>query len=478
MSRNSRSSVAGRGDTTQAEPPVARPRSAIGGNKTVRHTPRPANAFVSGLLFAYTIVGITVYEGAMTEFFRYLRGGEHRLAGESEITFTLSQIVILCGLLIHFVKYRNEFGRVCRNVLPYILIVGLCEVSSLWSHLPLSTARKSVTLGVCIFFGVWCYRTYGLHRLLLLVSRVTVVLGALSAITYFALPVVGRETALGYESAMRGVFSQKNTCGEAMLLGISACIYEMMSVRTTWRKPLAMAFLLLFFEMMARAATCVIISLAMISLGIVGLTQHRWRFQTAFIFTVTAGFVMITGLLLMDSAAIFALIGRDPSFTGRVPLWMMSTEAVLAKSMLGYGYGAFWDLDFVTTQYIWKMINWEAPSAHNGYLDIALQIGGVGLGLYVWMWSSVIGSAWRLRTTSVRPEAIWILLFMFVNVVLNMDEGPLPYPDQFTLLMSASMVFLADVRRTAPDSKIIPLERRYTGIGPTRQRALGVRSSV
>jgi len=110
---------------------------------------------------------------------------------------------------------------------------------------------------------------------------------------------------------------------------------------------------------------------------------------------------------------------------------------------LGYGYNGFWTDDSRAVQYIWAMITWKAPSAHNGYLDIVLQIGLVGLALYLWIWGKVIYVAWLARNDRQAPEASWILLFMFINIVLNTDEGPLPYPDQFTLLMPGAMIFLA-----------------------------------
>jgi O-antigen ligase len=117
------------------------------------------------------------------------------------------------------------------------------------------------------------------------------------------------------------------------------------------------------------------------------------------------------------------------------------------RPWLGYGFSGFWNEDSPVVQTIWAALDWKAPSAHNGYIDILLQIGVVGLLLYVWVWSSIIGNslvAWWQRTL---PEARWLLLFMLVNLLLNMDEGPLPYPDQFTVLMPGSILLLRSWRR-------------------------------
>ena len=98
-------------------------------------------------------------------------------------------------------------------------------------------------------------------------------------------------------------------------------------------------------------------------------------------------------------------------------------------------------------QSIWEAIDWQAPSAHNGYIDIMLQIGVIGLLPYAWVWGSLIifsFIAWRQHSL---PEARWILMFMLINLLLNLDEGPLPYPDQFTVLMPGAILLIRNWRR-------------------------------
>ena len=98
-------------------------------------------------------------------------------------------------------------------------------------------------------------------------------------------------------------------------------------------------------------------------------------------------------------------------------------------------------------QYIWWVLDWQAPSAHNGYLDICLQIGVVGVALYLWVWGKTIILSLRASASGGPPEAKWILLFMLINVLLNLDEGPLPYPDQFTVMMPGAILLLEQWRQ-------------------------------
>ena len=138
---------------------------------------------------------------------------------------------------------------------------------------------------------------------------------------------------------------------------------------------------------------------------------------------------------------VFALVGRDSSLTGRLPLWQEVFKEIAKRPLLGYGYSGFWVAESKEVQYLWLKVGWPAPSAHDGYLDIVLQIGLIGLVLYIAMWTRVIKRNIIIARVGGVPETLWITSFMVVNVLLNIDEGPLPYPDEFTLMMPACLIF-------------------------------------
>jgi O-antigen ligase len=88
------------------------------------------------------------------------------------------------------------------------------------------------------------------------------------------------------------------------------------------------------------------------------------------------------GVSLIDSyESLIAALGRDPSLTGRVPLWKAIIPMALEKPVLGYGYGAFWLGSAGPSVWVWTAIGWRAVHGHNGYLDLWLDLGIVGLAL-------------------------------------------------------------------------------------------------
>jgi hypothetical protein len=66
-----------------------------------------------------------------------------------------------------------------------------------------------------------------------------------------------------------------------------------------------------------------------------------------------------------------------------------------------------------------------------------------GLALYLFLWWRVTRRAIAAARAGTLRESRWVLLFMLVNITLNLDEGPLPFPNEFTMLMPGAVVTLA-----------------------------------
>ncbi len=340
----------------------------------------PAAAGDRGLFrYAYAVLGFAVYSAAGTMVLRNLNGDPPALAGDSEITSAVAQVLLLLGIVPALLPYRHRLARDFADLTLYFLIVALCLLSAAWSPFPWPTLRRSVTLGVCVLFGVWCYLSLGLAGTLKIYARTTLALCVLSVLAFLALPAVGREVATGYENAMRGVYSHKNTLGESAVLAVTCCFYELFAGS---RRPVVLWLAILFLagcELLARTGTSLLVTMMVILAGSGFLLRPRPRARI--VAAVAAGLLVLTVVVAFaaDPDAVFDLFGRDASLTGRVPLWIHSFHAAMARPLLGYGYNGFWVADSMYVAWLWAMLGgWKAPSSHNGYLDIVLQIGLVG----------------------------------------------------------------------------------------------------
>jgi len=64
-------------------------------------------------------------------------------------------------------------------------------------------------------------------------------------------------------------------------------------------------------------------------------------------------------------------------------LWFLVTDAIAYRPWFGYGYGAFLARPDWGIRRIWAALSWQPAEAHNGFLDLALQLGMVGVTLFL-----------------------------------------------------------------------------------------------
>ncbi len=379
------------------------------------------------------------YEQGVIQALRAARGAEALRPGGSDIVSTASQLAIVAVLAGILLVRRRDYAPVLRHMLPYAGIVLLCFASAAWSDNPGPTLRRSVSLASCVAFGLYLRQTFGLGGAIDRAGRAAVALGVLSILVFVAAPRIGRETALGYENAMRGVFSQKNPMAECMLLGVTCVCYRALADGLRPSRVAALLLLLLCIAL-GRSVTSLAIALLVVGAALAMASGGRGRLLLG----LAAGWAALAAatMLALAPKAVWSLLGRDASLTGRAPLWRQVLRAVAERPLLGHGYAGFWSDDSPQVQYLWLLAGWRAPDSHNGYLDTALQLGAAGLGGYLFLWGRVLSRAVQAARAGGLRESRWVLLFMLVNIVLNLDEGPMPFADGFTLMMPGALAAL------------------------------------
>jgi exopolysaccharide production protein ExoQ len=108
-------------------------------------------------------------------------------------------------------------------------------------------------------------------------------------------------------------------------------------------------------------------------------------------------------------------LGRDPTLTGRTDVW----EAVMAfktNPLLGTGYESFWLGDRLHR--LWVLHPWRPTQAHNGFLEVYLNLGLVGLTLLGIFFVASYLRIWRIwRMTSIDfvslSLAMWIVMLLY-----------------------------------------------------------------
>jgi exopolysaccharide production protein ExoQ len=134
-------------------------------------------------------------------------------------------------------------------------------------------------------------------------------------------------------------------------------------------------------------------------------------------------------------AGFTAWLDRDSTLTGRTEVWADVLPAWEQQPLLGYGFGSFWT-DARRARY-------DIPTAHNGYLDILLELGEVGLGFYViWLLSCA-----RQLHRSLAQDYDWASLgicLLLMALVYNVTESTLDtFTEQMTVVPALMTLVLS-----------------------------------
>ncbi len=388
-------------------------------------------------------LGIVYYEQGIFSSLRYARGGSALKPTETDILSTVVQVAILAFVIVVLLMRRRDYARLFRPMAPYFAILLLCLASTLWSDNPIVSFRRSISLAACILLGVTLFQSFGLPRLIEMVGRSCVCLAVLSLIVIAAVPSVGRDVVPGYDWAMRGVFPQKNSMGECMVLGIACYAARVVGRRSLDRPTAAALSLLSLCGVLSQSVTSMLVAAVILVIAAHSCLQRFTALRVGLTVVLLWSAVACAVLILLYPGSLEALTGRDASITGRAPLWVASLGVIARRPLIGYGYCGFWNENSIEVQYIWQRIGWQAPSAHNGVLDVLIQLGVAGLLLYAWVWARVIRLTVAALFHGALPSAGWIAFFMIINVVLNVDEGLLPSADEFSLLMPCVLLTLS-----------------------------------
>jgi O-antigen ligase len=152
---------------------------------------------------------------------------------------------------------------------------------------------------------------------------------------------------------------------------------------------------------------------------------------------VTAPFVGGSNLSPVSST-----LGRDETLTGRTDTWRELVPVAKQRLLAGVGFGSFW-----TTA---RRDYYEMSHGHNGYLDTLLELGVVGLLLYV-IWLMIVASGLHGALGAPDDWGTLAIGLLFMAVVYNFAESTF---NSVTEQMTAIVVFSAMVVPNEPGSSM------------------------
>lgn len=376
-------------------------------------------------------------------------GGEDMESGSPLDRAVLSGIFCL-GLLI-LAKRRFIWSNAIKKNIFLMLLLGYMLISIFWSDMPFVSFKRWVREFIAIVMAFMVATELDPKKAVESIFRRTIyVLIPFSYMLIHYFPKYGRE--YGRWSGVQmwvGVAMQKNGLGRLCLFATFFLIWAFITRRQKKNAPVI------------KYQNHVEVFILLMTFWLMGGPQHNFSYSVTTNVAFAAGLIALIGLFWMKKRnaelgpkaliVIVALIicygtftpmigklsvidisttfGRDETLTGRSDIWTTLVPYAMQKPILGYGHGGFWTD---------AMRQLTSSHAHNGYLDVVLNLGFVGLLLFIIFLMFCSRKAQKIMIKDF-DWGVLLICFLLIIVVHNIAESSFT---SFTSHLLAVILFL------------------------------------
>lgn len=372
------------------------------------------------------------------------------LEGSPLDRFLLSGIVLLSVIVL--IGRGRQVGAVLRRNWSILIFFIFCLISVLWSDYPDVAFKRWIKavgdIAIVLIVLTDLDPSAAIERFL---TRVGFVLVPMSVLLIRYYGDLGR----AYNPHF-GTYSIVGVCTGKNELGIVCLVFGIGSVWLfcrAFQAPqgirrtgplvahtifLAMVFWLLWMANSMTSIACLLIASTLIVATRLPVLARKPRLVHPLVATMMIA--SFSALFLNIGSSVLDTMGRDSSLTGRTGIWDL-VLGMTGNPLIGAGFESFWlgtRLDK-----IWNVYWWHPNEAHNGYVEVYLNLGWIGVTLLgivmVTGYRNVVG---ELRRNS---DLGGLRLAYFVTgVVYNFTESAIRIMHPVWILFILAVVVVPD----------------------------------
>ncbi|OWY64831.1 hypothetical protein B7486_45125 [cyanobacterium TDX16] len=378
------------------------------------------------------------------------------VSGESLIVLTSEGVVALqipfysiyiTTFALILLRWRKIIQALVKGKL-LLLLVAIAIVSILWSDAPAITLRRSLAVSGATSFGIYLATRYSQKEQLHLLAW-TFGIAVLSSILFtIALPaytIVPDPNSGALGSVWQGIYIHKNVFGRMMTL--STIVLAIVAFSPSQSRYLAwITFSLAVSQVILSFSTSSWIILAIVLALFPLYRALRWNFSWMLLLYIAVALFCGSLAVLITSNLDLVLnsLGKDLTLTGRTKVWSAVIEKIGERPWLGYGYSAFWRGNEGASAYVRLASGWKVAFSHNGLLDLWLDLGFIGVSVYLIGFVKAYTQAITWMRWSKTSYGLWHLILLTFIFLTNFSESTiLKSNDIFWVLYTATYFSLS-----------------------------------
>ncbi|UVF18407.1 O-antigen ligase family protein [Microvirga terrae] len=351
-------------------------------------------------------------------------GALQSYSGLSRVAWLIADLFVVgC-----FVQAFSQYLSVSARAWLFYSWPALAITSCLWSLVPSLSIYHGLQLTATVMVGVVLFTRWGFLGTIRIVF-----LGLLSAVCLSFID--GQRDQFGN---LIGVFGHKNQLGGA---GVALFFTSIVLFMPRWRLVSLLGTIVAVVAVVFSHSGTALLSLALaactLAMAVIWIMS-----RSVFLIAIAVAAVLISSIVyalsiqnlsIVDEA--LRLLGKDATLTGRTVLWRYGWLSFMDHFWLGVGYKAYMASPLTTSTLIQYILQQRLPYLHNNWLDVAVDLGIVGLGMFgVVVCLTII----RIINVFIRYRTIlyaWSLCFLANTLIASLAEGSLFYNHSMTQVL-------------------------------------------
>lgn len=336
------------------------------------------------------------------------------------------------------------------GLLPISILtfLGWCLLSTFWTDHQWVTLLSSIYQIAFTFLGltvaltrdmIQIVRSVGsVLRALLTLSIAVEVLSGLILDVPFAFMGVQGSIAMG--GPIQGIFGTRNMLGFMALIALVTFIVEWRT-RSVSRGVLTYSIAIAVASLgLSQSPVTILVGIAlgMAALALYGLRQAPKGTRRTLQFALAGLTIIVLSVTYLSRLRVLGLLNAGSEFEYRYLLWFQAWKLVPVHQIEGWGWTGFWQ-DVAPYSYINNALIRDHDTSLNAFLDVYLQVGIVGLCMFVALLLLAFVRSWLLASNRRTVTYTWPALVLVALIATSAAESFVLVEGGWLLLVVCAM---------------------------------------